>query len=73
MLDERGDLEGRGAYLCRDRSCWELALKRSAIQRALRTTLPETLRTTLEQGDVTIGVATDHGAPEMMTGGTHGT
>jgi predicted RNA-binding protein YlxR (DUF448 family) len=27
---------GRSAYLCRERSCWELAEKRHALDRALR-------------------------------------
>jgi predicted RNA-binding protein YlxR (DUF448 family) len=74
VLDERGGLEGRGAYLCADGSCWDSALKRSALQRALKTSLPTELRTRLEHGDVNaIRVATDHGAPATITGGTDGT
>jgi predicted RNA-binding protein YlxR (DUF448 family) len=73
-LDRDGTLEGRGAYLCADEGCWEVALKRSALQRALRTSLPTDLRTHLEHGDVNaIRVATDHVAPAMITGGTDGT
>jgi uncharacterized protein len=74
VLDRSGDTEGRGAYLCADPTCWGLALKRSALQRALRTSLPNELMTLLEQGEVAAaGVAIDQRAPSMMTGGTHGT
>ena len=72
VFDPAAELEGRGAYLCDDAACRELALKRSSIQRALRTALPDEVRTRLEQGDAAIGAATGYGAPETMTGGTHG-
>ena len=32
---------GRGAYLCRRRSCWELALNRRSLDRALRTSVDD--------------------------------
>ena len=35
-VDETGKRNGRGAYLCRRRSCWERALKRGSLARALR-------------------------------------
>jgi len=74
VLDRTGTLEGRGAYLCADGSCWGTALKRSALQRALRTSLPTELRTRLEHGDVdAASVTADNGAPAAITGGTHGT
>ena len=38
-VDPTGKLSGRGAYLHRDRACWENALAARAIQRALRTAL----------------------------------
>jgi hypothetical protein len=34
--DPTGKRHGRGAYLCHDLACWELALKRRALERALR-------------------------------------
>jgi len=72
-FDPTASAPGRGAYLCADGSCWELALKRSALQRALRTPLPERLKTRLEHGDVAaFGAIADHGAPATITGGTHG-
>jgi predicted RNA-binding protein YlxR (DUF448 family) len=73
-LDRSGTLDGRGAYLCADGSCRDTALKRSALQRALRTSLPTELITRLEHGDVTeLGVTFAYGAPAASTGGTHGT
>lgn len=43
-VDLTGKQKGRGAYLCRQRSCWELALQRKALQRALNIELrPEDL------------------------------
>ena len=35
VIDLRGRAHGRGAYLCADGSCWALALKKQAIERAL--------------------------------------
>ncbi len=34
-IDLTGKRNGRGAYLCRARACWEMALKRHSIERAL--------------------------------------
>ena len=39
IVDESGKLNGRGAYLCRQRACWENALARHLLDRALRQTL----------------------------------
>jgi predicted RNA-binding protein YlxR (DUF448 family) len=73
VLDARADASGRGAYLCPDPGCWTLALKRSSLQRALRTTLPTELRTRLEHGDMAaFGPMAERGAPASSTGGTHG-
>jgi predicted RNA-binding protein YlxR (DUF448 family) len=60
-LDLSGRLAGRGAYLCADGSCWALALKKSALERALEVQLPAELRSRLEQG-----------ALEPLSGGIHG-
>jgi predicted RNA-binding protein YlxR (DUF448 family) len=38
-VDATGKRNGRGAYLCASRSCWEDALKRDRLARALRTTI----------------------------------
>ena len=39
MVDETGKRNGRGAYLCRQRVCWETALEQNQLERALKTTL----------------------------------
>jgi hypothetical protein len=39
IVDETGKRNGRGAYLCRQRACWERALDRGALGRALRAPL----------------------------------
>ncbi len=39
QIDERGKVPGRGAYLCREASCWQVALQGNALQHALQTPL----------------------------------
>jgi hypothetical protein len=39
MLDETGKRNGRGAYLCRQRSCLETALRQRKLERALKAPL----------------------------------
>jgi predicted RNA-binding protein YlxR (DUF448 family) len=49
-LDPTGKRAGRGAYLCHEPACWEQALKRQALVRALRLeALPPEDREALEQ------------------------
>ena len=38
-VDETGKKPGRGAYLCRQASCWKLALERKSLDRALKVSL----------------------------------
>ena len=38
-VDETGKRNGRGAYLCRNYACWEQALKRGTLNRALHVDL----------------------------------
>jgi len=38
-IDPTGKLAGRGAYLCRQASCWEQALKRRSLDHALKVAL----------------------------------
>ena len=49
-IDTTGRANGRGAYLCADGSCWSVAIKKKAIERALGTALPADVRTHLEGG-----------------------
>jgi predicted RNA-binding protein YlxR (DUF448 family) len=52
-VDLTGKRNGRGAYLCPQRACWEEALKKGRLARALRTTISprelEELRRQAEQ------------------------
>lgn len=48
VVDETGKQNGRGAYLCQRRSCWQKALKRGSLNRALRTQLSSEDRAVLE-------------------------
>lgn len=41
LVDERGKQDGRGAYLCAQRACWERALVKRQLERALRIGIDE--------------------------------
>jgi predicted RNA-binding protein YlxR (DUF448 family) len=41
-IDATGKKAGRGAYVCRLRDCWQQALRRGALGRALKTELSAT-------------------------------
>lgn len=47
VVDATGKQNGRGAYLCRSRACWDQALKRRALEYALKTTIGQDDRRTL--------------------------
>jgi uncharacterized protein len=47
VVDERGKANGRGAYLCRNRTCWEAGLKKGALERALKVTISDEDRAVL--------------------------
>ena len=50
-IDEKGKAAGRGAYLCRDRACWEEAIPQERLDYALRMKLcPEDKKRLLEYG-----------------------
>jgi predicted RNA-binding protein YlxR (DUF448 family) len=38
-VDETGKRKGRGAYLCRQQACWEMALARGQLEQALKVTV----------------------------------
>jgi predicted RNA-binding protein YlxR (DUF448 family) len=60
-FDPTGRAHGRGAYLCADPACWQLAVRRSALERALSIPMNAELRERLEHGDL-----------ESLHGGRHG-
>jgi uncharacterized protein len=49
QIDPTGKLNGRGAYLCEQSSCWENAVKSNVLDKALRTTLTREDRERLQQ------------------------
>lgn len=49
QVDPTGKHKGRGAYLCDDERCWELAVKTNVLNKALRTTLTDEDRSRLAQ------------------------
>jgi len=49
LVDETGKANGRGAYLCRDRACWEKAVGQP--RRALSSPLAHSLKVALSETD----------------------
>ena len=47
MVDETGRLPGRGAYLCHDKVCWDVALKKRRLDHRLKSAVPPEDRTAL--------------------------
>ncbi len=39
MIDVTGKLAGRGAYLCRNRECWEIGIHGGKLEQSLRINL----------------------------------
>jgi predicted RNA-binding protein YlxR (DUF448 family) len=52
-VDPTGKRSGRGAYLCEARDCWQTALRRSLLPRALKidTIAEDDLRTLTDYAD----------------------
>ena len=40
-LDPTGKKSGRGAYICNDRECFERAVKKRSLEKALKCRIPE--------------------------------
>ena len=69
-IDPSGKRAGRGAYLCAERGCWETALKRKAVERALKIeVLDAEDRQMLQQHTTTLpsGVAGDKSDPASVS------
>jgi len=54
ILDVTGKKNGRGAYLCSDLSCLQLARKNKGLERSLKTAIASTVYETLEKEIVKI-------------------
>lgn len=48
-LDATGKKAGRGAYLCRNRACWEAAFKKRSLEHALQTAISPESKSSLQQ------------------------
>jgi len=59
-IDPDGKANGRGAYLCSKPSCWEDALTKDRLARALRTTISPDTRAELKRfgEQLVLGTAT---------------
>jgi hypothetical protein len=57
-VDATGRAPGRGAYLCRDASCWDTAGRKKAIEHALKAVLPADLMAILAAGPDALAAAT---------------
>jgi hypothetical protein len=57
-LDDTGRQPGRGAYLCRDAACFDLAARRRALAHALGTQIPADVESRIAAGPDGLGAAT---------------
>ena len=48
-LDRTGKLQGRGAYLCDNRACFDAAVKRKGLERSFHASIPAKVYETLEK------------------------
>ena len=79
-IDPTGRAPGRGAYLCRDASCWDAAARKRALEHALAAPIPADVAAALSAGPDALIIATTHAgattpAPTIDTdhqGGTRG-
>lgn len=64
-VDLTGKKSGRGAYLCKNAECWEKALQKSSLSRALKTEIsPEDRDDLLKHGRLFGRESTTQSAPE---------
>jgi predicted RNA-binding protein YlxR (DUF448 family) len=82
-IDGTGREPGRGAYLCRDAACFDLAGRRRALAHALATPIPAAIETLIAAGPDGLAATTTQPArarrprPETLhdtipEGGAHG-
>ncbi len=64
--DPTGRAPGRGAYLCNDPACWDLAVRKRSLEHALRAPVPFDVRTLLNETNTPAGLPP---APEPDTDG----
>src|SRR6478672_9251693 len=66
VLDETGKTAGRGAYLCKARDCWENALKRKALEYALKVPITTADKQALQAYAETLPVRTEEEKKEEL-------
>ena len=79
-IDPTGRASGRGAYLCRDASCWDAASRKRALEHALAAPIPADVTAVISAGPDALITNTPHAgaqtpAPTIDTdhqGGTRG-
>jgi predicted RNA-binding protein YlxR (DUF448 family) len=79
-IDATGQAAGRGAYLCRDASCWDAAARKRALEHALGTAIPADVLAVISAGPDAMNTTTTTAgasspAPTIDTdhqGGTRG-
>lgn len=49
LLDATGKKNGRGAYLCRSRECFEKAVKSKGLERSLKCSVPQDVMESLKK------------------------
>lgn len=49
LLDATGKKNGRGAYLCRSRECFEKAVKNKGLERSLKCSIPQDVMESLKK------------------------
>ncbi|ACV58459.1 RNase P modulator RnpM [Alicyclobacillus acidocaldarius] len=49
VLDSTGKRNGRGAYLCPSEACLNVAVKRKALERALKAAIPQEIHESLRR------------------------
>jgi len=68
-VDPTGKRSGRGAYLCQDPDCWEKALRRSTLDRALKVEVsPQDREELLRHSRTFAPESTTQSAPEAEGG-----
>lgn len=67
QVDLTGKQNGRGAYLCRARTCWDKALRGASLARALKTNLTEEEAALLQAFAATLPETLQSPAPEAAS------
>jgi predicted RNA-binding protein YlxR (DUF448 family) len=78
VIDPTGRMPGRGAYLCREVACWDLAGRKRALEHSLKVQLPDDILAAIAAGPTALA-ATIESQPratgadnDTNEGGAHG-